>query len=403
MKVIIIIIVILLSFILYLNKKKSISEKFVNYTTSPKDIKTQISNCSNEGNVIYNDLNVTNILKVGNKDIDKYIKEYLFPIGSFYVQFPDKNSNIIFEAFPDSQTPEILFGGTWQEQWPFESIFFRTRGTLSNENRINGFQNYALKHLYGHMGWTQTNLWKPGQGAEGVFGTNIEFAKIDTDSNSGEVVGHRNSMDFDSFASKFESRPDNKLMRVWKKIADMPRGKTKYEEDQRKRTLRYAPMENGFDSRYDNNYYLGPSPYKMLANPTVFNGVTNINDAKKKCNNITGCFYIGRSPAPGNSQVFAWSSMMPVDKINGKNNPDDDKEFIVWERKKVYDLEIQDEPFDDEFNDLFKFTVFEPKVNDLDEFAEGKIDYQGNVEPYYDTDEFGNVIDKPVSTTRAFY
>jgi hypothetical protein len=402
MKVIIIIIVILLSFILYLNKKKSRKEKFVNFTTPQKDIKTLINNCNNEGNVIYNDLNVTNNLKIGNKDMDQYIKDYLFPIGSFYVQFPQKNSNLIFEAFPESETPEVLFGGTWQEQWPFESIFFRTRGTLSNEDRVNGFQDYALTHLYGHMGWTQSNYWKPGQGAEGVFGTNIEVKKIDTDSNSGEVVGHRNAFNLSDnmWASNLETRPINKLMRVWKRIPDIPRGKNKAEEDERKKNLRKNVMENGFNTLYDNNYYMGPSPYKILPNETVLTNVKTIDEAKKKCNEISGCYYIGRKLKQDKSEEFTWSSMQPVEKINSKdnfgnidNNYLNDKEKIIWERKKIYNLEVQDAVQDDEFNDNFTFTTFEPKVTDSDEFADGKIDYGDNVEPYYDIDEFGNIID----------
>jgi hypothetical protein len=417
MKTIIIIIVILLSFILFLNRKKSTimkstikNEPFISNLTSAKDVKTIINNCNNEGNVIYNDLNVINNIKLGNKEGEQYIKDFLFPVGIFYVQFPENNSNIISEAFPDSQTPEELFGGTWQEQWPFESIFFRTRGTLSNEGRENGFQNYALKHMYGHMGRTQTNLWKPGQGADGVFGTQIDIpsSKIDTDSNGGEVVGHRNLMDFDSFGSKFETRPDNKLIRVWKKIPDIPRGKNDYEENLRKKLLRNEIKKNGWESKYDNNYYLGPTPYKVLPNETVFSNVKNILDAKKECNKNQECFYIGRRLKEDNSEEFTWSSMQPVEIINSKDNFTDplknyvnDKEKIIWERKKIYDLEVQDEIPYNEFDDNFKFTTYEPVLTDPSEFAEGMIDYGDNVESYYDTDEFGNTIDKPVDASNV--
>jgi hypothetical protein len=413
MKKIIIIIVILLSFILFLNRKKSNIKKinkinssiepFVNNFTAPKDIKTLLSNCTNEGNVIYNDLNVANNLKIGNKTGEQYIKDYLFPIGSFYVQFPEKNSNIIFEAFPDSQTPEVLFGGTWQEQWPFESIFFRTRGTLSNEDRENGFQNYALKHMYGHMGWTQTNLWKPGQGADGVFGKDIDIKEIGTDSSKGEVAGHRNILNISEYysTSKLETRPDSRLIRIWKRIPDVPRGKNDTEELQRKKKIRNDIMEKGWESKYDNNWYFGPAPFKILPGATVFPDINNIDAAKKECNKTIGCYYIQRKLKPDNKEEFSWSSIQPVEKIDGDDNFDEnfknylnDKEYVVWERKKNYDLQVQDEIVDDEFNDNFKFYTYVPELTDPPEFAEGSIDYGSNVEPYYDTDEFGNTIDK---------
>jgi hypothetical protein len=421
MKTVTIIIVILLSFILFLNRKKlnikkskkinSGIESFVNNLTMPKDIKTLINNCNNEGNVIYNDLNVSNNIKINNKNGDQYIKDYLFPIGSFYVQFAQKNSNIIFEAFPDSETPEVLFGGTWQEQWPFESLFFRTRGTLSNENREKGFQNYALKHMYGHAGWTQTNLWKHGQGADGVFGTNIEIGNIATDEASGEVVGHRNVLNISEyyFTSKLETRPDSRLIRIWKKIPDVPRGKNDYEESLRKRQIRMNVMENGWDSKYDNNWYVGPTPFKVIPSPTVFPGIDNIEAAKKECNKTTGCYYIQRKLKADNKEEYSWSPIQPVEKIDSDDIFDDisknytnDKESIVWERKKIYNLEVQDEIVVDEFNDNFKFYTHTPDLTDPPEFADGMIDYGSNIEPYYDTDEFGNTIDKPLPTASAF-
>jgi hypothetical protein len=413
MKTIIIIIVILLSFILFLNRKKSNIKKinssfepFVNDFTAPKDIKTLINNCNNEGNVIYNDLNVAKNIKIGNKTGEQYIKDYLFPIGSFYVQFPEKNSNIIFEAFPDSQTPEVLFGGTWQEQWPFESIFFRTRGTLSNEDRENGFQNYALKHMYGHMGWTQTNLWKPGQGADGVFGKDIDIKEIGTDSSKGEVAGHRNVMSMiDKIPLSFlETRPNNRLMRIWKRIPDVPKGNNDYEENLRKKNIRNQIMENSFDTKYDNTYYIGPTPFKVIPNATVFSGIDNIDAAKKECNKTLGCYYIQRKLKPDNIEEYSWGTIQPVEKINGDDNFDEnsknylnDKESMVWERKKIFNLEVQDEIFDDEFNDVFKFNTYDPSLLDPPEFADGAIDYGSNVEPYYDTDEFGNMINIPLT------
>mgnify|MGYP000088064623 CR=1 FL=1 len=60
------------------------------------------------------------------KDIKYYALNALYPIGSFYVQFPVKGSNRTSEAFLAAYTPAVLFGGDWQEQWKYESVFFKS-------------------------------------------------------------------------------------------------------------------------------------------------------------------------------------------------------------------------------------------------------------------------------------
>jgi hypothetical protein len=73
-----------------------------------------------------------NKLSINDTEFTELVFNFAFPVGSFYVQFPVKDKNIneyssIDEiAFPDEERPERLFGGSWQEQWPKESIFFRT-------------------------------------------------------------------------------------------------------------------------------------------------------------------------------------------------------------------------------------------------------------------------------------
>ena len=67
--------------------------------------------------------------------------ESSYPVGCYYVQFPNASSNTDSAEFPTSQRPATLFGGTWVEQWSTESVFFRTRGTLSDSGRTNGSQD----------------------------------------------------------------------------------------------------------------------------------------------------------------------------------------------------------------------------------------------------------------------
>jgi hypothetical protein len=85
------------------------------------------------------------------------IKNIAFPIGSYYVQYPDAASNDDATEFPTAQRPATLFGGTWAEQWSTESVSFRTRGSLSDDGRLNGkqedqFQGHLFIQAYGAPG-----------------------------------------------------------------------------------------------------------------------------------------------------------------------------------------------------------------------------------------------------------
>lgn len=87
-------------------------------------------------------------------DSDIATKGYVHPVGSYYVQYPDASSNTDSTEFPTSQRPATLFGGTWAEQWSTESVYFRTRGTLSDTGRTNGLQDSALQG-HDHKLWAQ--------------------------------------------------------------------------------------------------------------------------------------------------------------------------------------------------------------------------------------------------------
>jgi hypothetical protein len=68
-----------------------------------------------------------------------------YPVGSYYTQYPNAASDDDATEFPTSQRPATLFGGTWAEQWPTESIYFRTRGTLSDTGRASGKQEDQIQ------------------------------------------------------------------------------------------------------------------------------------------------------------------------------------------------------------------------------------------------------------------
>lgn len=182
-----------------------------------------INICGDASGTIFNNLSVSKEFKIRGKDIKYYAANALYPIGSFYVQYPDKNSNDRQQAFPESQSPANLFGGTWEEQWAGESIFFRTRSaTLPNDNENRdrkGLQEHAIKRIQGTTQATQTNRW------ENVEPTNLFSGKwmtVGSDSGTSSDWGVFNRLDngFQSLVSDKETRARNRLCKVWKRVLD---------------------------------------------------------------------------------------------------------------------------------------------------------------------------------------
>lgn len=74
----------------------------------------------------------------------------LYPVGSFYVQYPDAASNDDATAFPVSARPATMFGGTWVEQFNTEGVVFQTAG-YDGAGRTNGlmadqFQGFRMSY-----------------------------------------------------------------------------------------------------------------------------------------------------------------------------------------------------------------------------------------------------------------
>ena len=150
---IIIIIIILILIILFLNKKEGLKSLSAEVLYNINHI------CNKESLSYFNQLDISSSTQINNKKLNKYIIDLFYPIGSFYVQYPDQNKSIpTSQIFPESASPNNLFPDTiWRKEWDTESIFFRTEGELSNISRVNGLQQYALKRIYGTMSWVQTN------------------------------------------------------------------------------------------------------------------------------------------------------------------------------------------------------------------------------------------------------
>jgi hypothetical protein len=69
------------------------------------------------------------------------------PVGSFYTQYPDAESNDAATAFPSAYTPANLWGGTWELQFDDEGICFYTEPNVADSEQIrsNGLQEDQMQ------------------------------------------------------------------------------------------------------------------------------------------------------------------------------------------------------------------------------------------------------------------
>lgn len=141
-----------------------------------------------------------------------------YPVGCFYTQYPDASSNTDSAEFPVSQRPATLFGGTWVEQWSTESVFFRTRGTLSDTGRTNGKQEDQMQQITG-----QTRVFGRYLGtyddSAGALRTvaSAHSGTAGMDGNAELVVF--NSANSPGARTGPETRAVNRRIKVWKRTA----------------------------------------------------------------------------------------------------------------------------------------------------------------------------------------
>lgn len=134
------------------------------------------------------------VRKISNGNMAEVVSPW--PIGSYYTQYPAANSNDDAVEFPVSERPATLFGGYWEEQWPTESVFFRTRGTLSEAERVDGLQNDVLP-IHSHA--LSNRAFYSGGGSYNAAYT--PSTHIDANNKASEVVVR------------------NRRIKVWRRIA----------------------------------------------------------------------------------------------------------------------------------------------------------------------------------------
>lgn len=141
----------------------------------------------------------------------------LFPIGSYYTQYPDASSNDLSVAFPITQEPAMLFGGVWAKIFDTEGVDFhtegydgagRTAGLMNDEMQtITGFAVTGVVGTFTSVGgaFTQTvsNIIIPAT-QPGTANTTLSFSSANSTAEGGARTGSRTS-------------DRNRLMKVWKR------------------------------------------------------------------------------------------------------------------------------------------------------------------------------------------
>lgn len=143
-----------------------------------------------------------------------------FPVGSIIPQFPSASSNTINTAFPVSERPVAVYGGTWQQIYHTEAIFWKTEGDfgvaeLQDTNRTNGKQTHQMQGHFHNPFTSYTNFveYQAGIAALATTGGGNGWNNVSTTgspSNDG-VSGVP--------AVGYETRPQNRIMMLWQRTA----------------------------------------------------------------------------------------------------------------------------------------------------------------------------------------
>lgn len=116
----------------------------------------------------------------------------LYPVGSFYVQYPDAASNVDATAFPTSARPATMFGGTWVEQFNTENVFFRTAGTDYQTRNAGLSVDQLQSHTHGIPNFVGGGASRALAGSLDSGGTPVQT--VDISARNGAVTEPRNRL-----------------------------------------------------------------------------------------------------------------------------------------------------------------------------------------------------------------
>ena len=161
-------------------------------------------------------LTITKIVDKFSNSKNPNIIDMFYPIKSTYTQFPDKTTGL----FREEDSPKSLFGGDWEKQFENESIFFRTQGSLANENRdTGGLQADAMQRLTGDFVINPSHFIKVS--GSGIFQSyNLQAGGADgnliPNQDQSSMIGFDNARQ--ARTSETENRSRNRPVIIWKRI-----------------------------------------------------------------------------------------------------------------------------------------------------------------------------------------
>ncbi len=174
----------------------------------------------------FNKLNISKNAKYNGLEIKKSMVNLVYPIGTFYVQYPSAQH----DEFPLEQEPSKLFPGTvWEKKWDNEGIFFRTEGSYSDIDRISdynstdvGLQDWKLKRMHGETGYFQLDRNNTSWPSNSLFTKDKTRGIYGDDGHETEKKGGYSSFDignqYPNNVSLSEVRAKNRIMKIWKRV-----------------------------------------------------------------------------------------------------------------------------------------------------------------------------------------
>lgn len=148
----------------------------------------------------------------------------IYPVGCFYTQYPNANSNTDSTAFPTSYSPSTLFGGTWTAQWNTVPTFFCTQGNYNiietqSSGRTSGLQTDQHQ---GHAHEVVTTQNETLYLHENIVTSGTDICGLDYDPTGDDLVTAMTPFE-DGFHGTvrvgYSNRPQNRLIKVWKRTA----------------------------------------------------------------------------------------------------------------------------------------------------------------------------------------
>lgn len=162
-------------------------------------------------------------LDIRSLTYDQDMKNRLYPVGSFYVQYPDAASNIDATAFPVAQRPATMFGGTWVEQFNTEAITFYTGDEAGDQTRTAGLQADQMQIITGEMNAIYTSggsVAGPLRGGSSVSGAFKNGAATNwlpaVDTGAGKQM-HFDSSGSPNARTGTQTKGKNRLIKLWKR------------------------------------------------------------------------------------------------------------------------------------------------------------------------------------------